>query len=143
MAYTLSWSNEVVSVKLNGLVDAEMLTAMAAEITSDYRFDELRKRIYDCTSVDVFKLSLHDIKSFIHIDNAAYLTNPNAHIAIVTHDRAVSESIAFYRHRFSHTDWQVLVCESEAQALAWVPEGDAQTALEQVAESLPDPRSLQ
>lgn len=139
MAYTLSWSNEVVSVKLTGVIDAAVLMAMANEIASDYRFDELRKRIYDCTAVEAFDLSLHDIKIFIHVDNATYITNPNAHIAIVTVDKEVAESIEFYRHRFAHTDWQFLLCETYQQALEWVVDGDIPNALDQVAESRPRP----
>lgn len=139
MAYTLSWSNEVVTVKLTGVIDAATLMTMANEIASDYRFDELRKRIYDCTEVQAFELSLHDIKIFIHVDNATYMTNPNAHIAIVTTDKEVLESVEFYRHRFGHTDWQFLVCDTYQQALDWVTDAEMPGALDKVAESRPRP----
>ncbi|MCR8921245.1 hypothetical protein NO559_00585 [Dasania sp. GY-MA-18] len=119
MVYALSWSKDVLSVKLAGVINADTLMAMADEVARDYRYDDLRKRIYDCTAVTCFNLSLHDLKSFVHIDSAAFATNPNAHIAIVTASDSVAKTIALYQQRFVQTPWRLKVFKSLPEAQAW------------------------
>ncbi|WP_339672066.1 hypothetical protein [Dasania marina] len=140
MVYALSWSKDVLSVTLSGVINADTLMAMADEVARDYRFDDLRKRIYDCVAVTYFDLSLHDLKTFVHIDSAAFISNPNAHIAIVTADQSVRKSIALYLQRFGQTSWQLKVFDTLADAMAWEVGGKRDDRAK-VAEPAPKPAS--
>lgn len=121
MAYKVSWMTDSVLVTLTGFMNSETLMMMVNELASHYRYDEIRKRIYDCHGLTAHSLTLYDIKLYAHIDNAAYMTNPNAHIAIVGGEDVFDGEFDMYKNRLLHKGWQMIRCQSVAEALSWRP----------------------
>ena len=140
MAYTLSWSDDYVLVSLSAEVNARQIMAITGDIASHYKFDDIRKRIYDCRAVKSTDVNLHDIKVHAHIDNAAYMTNPHAHMVFVTNDEEVIAGLALYGERFLHKGWRLSFCESLDEAKIWRP-GSQAIAVAKGASSLSSGKS--
>lgn len=121
MAYQISWSEDYVVVSLTDEVDGDQILALVESLASDPRFDDLRKRIYDCRQIEAIAFTANELKAYAHIDNAAYLSNPNAHVAFIAPDPQVKQKLELYGRELMHKNWKLAVFNSLEDSLGWQP----------------------
>jgi hypothetical protein len=61
MSYELVWEDDTAFIKLIGEIYSSDLLRAINSIAGDYRFDDLRKRICDCTAVTDISLAIKDL----------------------------------------------------------------------------------
>lgn len=121
MPYKLDWLDDLVIIEFSGQVSLDELMEADNRVSGDPRFDNLKKRICNCTDITKAKFASHDLKVLAHVGRAAATSNARAHVAIITTDPAVRKNANLYKKSFGANSWQISIFDSISDAIAWAP----------------------
>ncbi len=121
MAYEITWLDRAVVVKLSELVSIHDLHDIYDAVSGDIRFDDLRKRIFNC--LDLSKVDIHDsdIKIFAHLDNAASQSNSKMDTAIIATTSELVKNTEQYIQVCQPFLWKVRLFSTLNEAVEWSP----------------------
>lgn len=121
MPYKVTWLEQTVIVDFQDHISLQELRDHSEEVCGDPRFNNLKKRIFNCDKIESIDADPVDLKILAYSDKAQVQRNPDAHIAIVTSNDIIRGNTDCYRSALGPNTWSIEIFPTIARALAWKP----------------------